>query len=206
MSEIKVSEIKLHKKSHLLALTFSSGENFRLSCEYLRTHAKSAEITTAEQPVSGKADVNIDKVEVQGEYALRLFFDDGYDSGIYSWETLYDLGKNYQTNWDNYLTELAKYGLQREISSQAKKGPIKLKLLYFMDKLVATTGREEEEIEIPEHISKVEELLALLRKRGMRWERDFAEDVIQVTVNKEFVELFTVLDEGDEVAFVPRPK
>jgi len=135
-----------------------------------------------------------------------LFFDDGYDSGIYSWETLYELGKNYHSNWDNYLNKLEKYGLQRESGNQIKKGPIKLKLLYFMDKLIATTRVEEEEIELPETITKVEELLALLRQRGMRWQRDFAEDVIQVTINKEFVELFTVLDDGDEVAFIPRPK
>ena len=87
------TEIKLHQKSKILEISFASGDNFKLPCEYLRTHARSAEIETAEQPVAGKADVNIERIEPQGNYALRLYFNDGYDTGIFSWDTLFELGE-----------------------------------------------------------------------------------------------------------------
>jgi DUF971 family protein/molybdopterin converting factor small subunit len=199
-------EIRLHTKSRLLEIEFSTGENFKLSAEYLRTHAKSAEIKTSEIPVAGKADVNIEKIEPQGTYGLRLFFDDAYDSGIYSWDTLFELGENYDSYWQDYLDALEKHHLTRGKRSNSDTGTIRLKLLYFMDRLLKITKKEEEELELPEEISKVEDLLALLRKRGFAWKRAFGEDSIQVTVNKEFAELFTVLEDGDEIAFVPKPK
>lgn len=75
MKEHHPIDINLHKKSHLLEAVFDTGENCKLSCEYLRTHAKSAEIKSSELPVAEKIDVNIDSIEPQGSYALRLFFD-----------------------------------------------------------------------------------------------------------------------------------
>lgn len=199
-------DIKLHTKSRLLEIEFSNGENFKLSAEYLRTHAKSAEIKTAEIPPAGKADVNIEKIEPQGTYGLRLFFDDAYDSGIYSWDTLFELGEHQQAYWQTYLDALEKHQLSRGQRSTSGDGKIRLKLLYFMDKLVKITQKEEEELELPEGVSKIEDLLALLRKRGFAWNRAFEEDAIQFTVNKEFAELFTVLEDADEIAFVPKPK
>ena len=202
MTEHIPVEINLHKKSRLLEISFDTGENYRLSCEYLRTHGKSAEITTSEAPVAGKINVNIDSIEAQGSYALRLFFDDGYDQGIYSWETLYELGKNYDDNWVQYLKSLDKHQLNRGESDKIHKGPAVIKILYFMDKLVAFT-KEEEEFELPDDISTIQELLESLRTRGNRWQRAFAEDSIQFTVNKEFAKLFTVLEHGDEIALIP---
>jgi DUF971 family protein/molybdopterin converting factor small subunit len=196
-------EIKLHQKSHLLELSFDTGENYKLSCEYLRTHGKSAEITQTEQPVSGKINVNINSIEAQGNYALRLFFDDGYDQGIYSWETLYQLGHDYDKNWQRYLTLLKKYQLNRGQSDKIHNGPNIITILYFMDKLVEFT-KEQEQLELPETINTIQKLLEFLRTRGHRWQRAFSEQRIQFTVNKEFAELFTLLEHGDEIALIPK--
>ncbi len=203
MTEHKPIEINLHKKSRLLEITFDTGENFKLSCEYLRTHGKSAEVTESDVPVTGKINVNIDRIEAQGSYAIRIFFNDGYDQGIYSWETLYDLGKNYEKYWALYLFSLEEQQLNRGKKNTTHKGPTIIKVLYFMDKLIKFTN-EEEELELPDNIHTIEQLLELLRDRGLRWQRAFANDAVQFTVNKEFAELFTVLEHGDEVAMVPR--
>jgi len=206
MNEHNPIAIDLHKKSRLLEITFDTGENFKLSCEYLRTHAKSAEIKTSEIPVAEKIAVNIENIEPQGSYALRLFFDDGYDQGIYSWETLYDLGLNYEKYWAEYLQALDQHNLTRGEADRDHQGPLKVKVLYFMDKIIKFTEKEEEELELPKDVKTVQDLLALLRKRGGRWERSFEDDAIQFTVNKEFAELFTVLEHGDEIALIPRQK
>ena len=203
MKECTPIEINHHKKSRLLEIVFDTGENFKLSCEYLRTHAKSAEVTESDVPVMGKINVNIDSIEAQGTYAIRIFFDDGYDQGIYSWQTLYDLGKNYEKNWALYLFSLDEHKLNRGDIQSTHKGPASIKILYFMDKLIKFT-KEEEDLELPENIKTVEQLLELLRARGLRWNRAFTADAIQFTVNKEFAELFTVLEHGDEVALIPK--
>ncbi|MCK5648536.1 MAG: DUF971 domain-containing protein [Gammaproteobacteria bacterium] len=72
MKEHNPIEVNLHKKSRLLEISFDTGENYKLSCEYLRTHGKSAEITTSDVPVAGKINVNIDSIEAQGSYARNL--------------------------------------------------------------------------------------------------------------------------------------
>ncbi|MCW9012518.1 MAG: gamma-butyrobetaine hydroxylase-like domain-containing protein [Gammaproteobacteria bacterium] len=200
------SEIKLHQKSRLLEISFESGENFKYPCEYLRTHAKSAEMETSDVPVANKSEVNIERIEPQGSYALRLFFSDGYDSGIFSWDTLFDLGSNYDTYWSEYLAALEKHGLQRDGDKKPEDGKIRIKLMYFMTNMLKVTKKETEEIELPESIKDVQSLLKLLRFKGKDWEKMFADDNVQVTVNKQFAELFTRLEHGDEVAFVPKSK
>lgn len=205
MKEHNPIEINLHKKSRLLEVSFDTGENYKLSCEYLRTHGKSAEIISSDIPVAGKININIDSIEAQGSYALRLFFDDGYDQGIYSWQTLYELGKKFDENWAMYLASLEKHGLNRGASDKIHNGPATIKILYFMDKLIKFTN-EEEMLELPEKVTTVQELLDLLSMRGSRWERAFKPDSIQFTVNKEFAELFTLLEHGDEIALIPKAK
>ncbi len=200
------AEIKLHQKSKILEIDFESGENFKYPCEYLRTHAKSAEIETSDVPVAGKADVNIEKIEPQGAYALRLYFDDGYESGIFSWDTLFDLGQNYDNYWATYLTAMHKHGLKRDSGQQSDDGKAHIKLMYFMTNMLRVTRKETEEIDLPESIKDVQGLLKLLRFKGADWEKMFADDAVQVTVNKQFAELFTKLENGDEVAFVPVSK
>lgn len=200
------TEIKLHQKSQLLEISFASGETFKYPCEYLRTHAKSAEIETSAIPVAGKAEVNIDKLEPQGNYALRIYFDDEYDSGIFSWTSLFELGKDYESNWQNYLNRLEQHGLKRHPKQSSSKNEINIRLMYFMTNMLNVTRKENEEISLPTSIQTVENLLKLLRMRGESWQKMFADDSVQVTVNKQFAELFTKLDEGDEVAFVPVSK
>ncbi|MDH5572910.1 MAG: gamma-butyrobetaine hydroxylase-like domain-containing protein [Gammaproteobacteria bacterium] len=200
------TDIKLHQKSKILEVVFDSGENFKYPCEYLRTHAKSAEIETSDRPVSGKANVNITKIEPQGSYALRFYFDDGYDTGIFPWDTLYELGSDYEANWAAYLDAMEKHNLKRDTAEKPTDGKIKIKILYFMTNMLKVTRRETEEIELPESINEVQKLLKFLRFKGKDWEPMFADDAVQVTVNKQFAELFTKLEHGDEVAIVPVSK
>ncbi len=206
MNEHNPIEINLHKKSRLLEVTFDTGENFKLSCEYLRTHSKSAEIKSSAIPVAEKINVNIDNIEPQGSYGLRLFFDDGYDQGIFSWDTLYELGQNYQSYWEQYLKALDQHALTRGETASGHDGPAVIKVLYFMDKLIKITEKDEEQLVLPEQVKTVAELLKLLQQRGFRWQRLFEADAIQFTVNKEFAELFTVLEHGDEVALIPKAR
>ncbi len=199
------TEIKLHQKSRLLEITFNTGETFKLPAEYLRTHARSAEIETADKPVAGKAEVNITNIEPQGNYALRFYFDDGYDSGIFSWETLYELGANQDDYWQKYLDAVEKHGLKRHAGERPEKAHISLR--YFMTNLLAVSKQEQEELDLPPHIEDVAGLMQMLSRRGEGWKKFFAEPgAVQITVHKQFAETFTRLEHGDEVAFVPTSK
>jgi DUF971 family protein/molybdopterin converting factor small subunit len=201
------TDIKLHQKSKILEISFASGETFQLPCEYLRTHGRSAEIETSTTPVAGKADVNITRIEQQGNYALRLYFDDGYDSGIFSWDTLFELGENYDDYWQAYLARLEKHGMKRHAGEKPESGVSKIKLRFFMKNLLEVTRHEEEELELPKDVDDVAALMKLLARRGKGWKKFFEEPgALQVTVNKQFAETFTKLEHGDEVAFVPTSK
>tara|TARA_Y100000766_G_C18590814_1_gene451805 strand:+ start:75 stop:440 length:366 start_codon:yes stop_codon:yes gene_type:complete len=113
----KPTQITLHKRSRSLEIIFDDDSNFQLSCEYLRVYSPSAEVRGhgpgQEKLQKGKEKVNINKVEAVGSYAVKLFFDDGHDSGIYSWETLYDLGSNQEKYWKSYLERLSEAGIER---------------------------------------------------------------------------------------------
>lgn len=198
------TEINLHRKSRLLRIGFSDGAQFELPCEYLRVYSKAAEVVTRDRPETGKEGVNIERIEPQGSYAIRLVFDDGHDTGIYAWETLYDLGKNYETYWQAYLDRLAAAGYSRAgvRLSDAQEDERQLKVLYFAY-LANRLRKESEDLTPPEGVDDVATLLAWLAKR----ERDrgylLALDNVRVTVNKQFAEPFTKLDPGDEIAIVP---
>ena len=113
--------INLHQKSRILSITFDDGSNFDLSCEYLRVHSPSAEVKGhgpgQEVLQVGKENVNITNIEPAGNYAVRLNFDDGHNTGLYSWEYLYELGKNHDINWEKYLNALTEAGHQRKMQS-----------------------------------------------------------------------------------------
>jgi len=114
----KPVEISLHQKSRVLKIAFDTGENFALSYEYLRVHSPSAEVQ-GHGPGQGvlqigKEDVMISRVTPIGSYAIQPTFDDGHDTGIYSWETLYKLGKNQEKYWQEYLDKLAAAGHTRK--------------------------------------------------------------------------------------------
>lgn len=114
------TDVKLHQKSRVLEISFDDGKSFSLPCEYLRVYSPSAEVRGhgpgQEVLQVGKEDVNIEKIEPVGNYAIQLHFDDGHSTGIYSWETLYTLGTNYDALWQEYLDRLKQAGHQRKPS------------------------------------------------------------------------------------------
>lgn len=189
--------IQLHQKSRILSITFEDGKQFALPCEYLRIFSPAAEVKAGTW-VSGKENINILRIEPQGQYAARLVFDDGHDTGIYSWDTLYALGEQQANRWAEYLQWLEAAGIERQTTSGQKR----VKLLYFAylaDKLRAS----EETLELPAQVIDVTSLLAWLRKRRPKTAPLFADDRVRVTVNRQFAEGLTRLDEGDEIALVP---
>jgi DUF971 family protein/molybdopterin converting factor small subunit len=198
------TEINLHRKSRLLRIAFSDGKEFSLPCEYLRVNSHAAEVTTRHVPESGKEQVNIDRIEPQGSYAIRIAFDDGHDTGIYSWETLYDLGLHQAEYWQAYLDKLAAAGIDRSGArlAGAAGAERRIRVLYFAY-LANKMRRESEDVTPPESVQTVEQLLAWLRK--VKGDRGYllADENVRVTVNKQFAEPFTRLDPGDEVAIVP---
>jgi DUF971 family protein len=111
-------EIKLHQKSRVVEVSFDDGKAFRLSCEYLRVYSPSAEVRGhgpgQEVLQPGKKDVEITAIEPVGNYAVKIVFSDGHDTGLYSWDYLYELGKNEAKLWQQYVEKLAVAGLYRE--------------------------------------------------------------------------------------------
>lgn len=116
-SKTKPTEINLHQLSRTLEITFDDGNTYDYSCEYLRCFSPSAEVQghgPGEEVLQiGKEFVSIDKIEPVGNYAVSLHFSDGHNTGIYSWETLHNLGKNREKNWSNYLDRLQEAGHKR---------------------------------------------------------------------------------------------
>ena len=104
------TEITLHQASRALEIAFADGKSFRLPCEFLRVHSPSAEVRGhgpgQETLQAGKKDVTITAIEPVGQYAIQLRFSDGHDTGIYSWEYLYDLGTNHDALWADYLRRM----------------------------------------------------------------------------------------------------
>jgi len=115
-------KIKLHKEDGSLSLEYSDGSHFTLSGEYLRIHSPSAEVRGhgkgQEILQYGKKDVKVSSLESSGNYALQLTFSDDHDTGIYSWDYLYDLATNHSKYWQNYLAALHDAGKNREVNVQ----------------------------------------------------------------------------------------
>ena len=113
----KPTDINLHQKSRVLELTYDDGSNYKLPCEYLRVYSPSAEVTGhgpgQEILQLNKEEVNITAIEPQGNYALKLVFDDKHDTGLYTWEYLLELGSSYEEKWQNYLDRLKEAGHER---------------------------------------------------------------------------------------------
>lgn len=111
------SDIKLHRRSQILEVVFSD-LTCELPAEFLRVHSPSAEVRGhgpgQEELQHGKQDVGITGIEPQGNYAIKLIFSDGHDSGIYAWDYLYDLGSNQDQYWQTYLEKLKEEGKTRE--------------------------------------------------------------------------------------------
>lgn len=111
------TDITLRRRSRTLEIAYDDGARFSLPCEYLRVYSPSAEVRGhgpgQEVLQVGKESVGISRVEPVGEYALRLHFDDGHDSGLFTWDYLYELGSQHDAYWQQYLTRLEKAGHQR---------------------------------------------------------------------------------------------
>jgi DUF971 family protein len=118
---MKPTQINLHQRSRILEITFEDGAHFRLPVEYLRVYSPSAEVQGhgpgQEVLQIGKEDVNIERVEPIGHYAVRLAFDDNHDTGLYSWSYLYELGATYAERWQDYLDRLEAGGHKRKPDS-----------------------------------------------------------------------------------------
>ena len=117
-SKVRPTDIKLHQKSHMLEVAFDDGSHFNLPCEYLRVYSPSAEVRGhgpgQEVLQLGKENVSIAHIEPVGTYAVSLHFDDGHNTGIYSWDWLHHLGINQESLWKEYIDRLAKAGHQRK--------------------------------------------------------------------------------------------
>ena len=115
------TEIKLHQKSRVLEIAFADGKRFTLPFEFLRVYSPSAEVRGhgpgQEVLQVGKKDVEITQVEPVGSYAVQLVFSDGHDSGLYSWDYLYNLGVNQDSMWTHYLERLQAAGASREAAT-----------------------------------------------------------------------------------------
>jgi len=112
------TEIKLHQQSHLMEVAFNNGDRYEFSYEYLRVYSPSAEVRGhgpgQETLQVGKKNIDIKNVEPVGHYAVCLTFSDGHDSGIYSWDYLYDLGRYQEAYWKAYLLRMEQAGASRE--------------------------------------------------------------------------------------------
>jgi DUF971 family protein len=112
------TEIKLHQKSRVLEIAFADGKTFRLPCEFLRVYSPSAEVRGhgpgQEVLQTGKKDVEITAIEPVGRYAIQPKFSDGHDTGIYSWDYLYELGVKQDAQWKSYLARLEEAGKSRD--------------------------------------------------------------------------------------------
>jgi len=110
-------EIRLRKASRLLSVEYADGTRYELGFEYLRVHSPSAEVRGhgpgQEVLQTGKESVAIDRVEPVGHYALRLVFDDGHETGLYTWKYLYELGRDHDKLWRAYLDRLKAAGYAR---------------------------------------------------------------------------------------------
>ena len=111
-------DIKLHQTSRLLEIKFDNNTECMLSCEFLRVYSPSAEVKGhgpgQEVLQLDKENVNILAIEPIGNYAIKLVFSDGHDTGLYSWDYLYDLARDYEALWLEYLGKLSASGHVRK--------------------------------------------------------------------------------------------
>lgn len=111
-------EIQLQKNERKLIIEFDDGSYFEYPAEYLRIESPSAEVkghgSSQRKIVSGCKNIGIESIESIGNYAIRILFTDNHNTGIYSWEYLYTLGKSYEIKWNRYLQILEALGLSRE--------------------------------------------------------------------------------------------
>lgn len=120
--DITPTEIRYDKESRTLTLSYEDGKSWSYTAEFLRVYSPSAEVrghAPGEEILQvGKEDVTIDKIDPVGNYAVSIKFDDGHDSGIYSWDWLYTLGERHDEYWQDYLAKLEAEGIERMTTSE----------------------------------------------------------------------------------------
>ncbi len=121
------TEIKLHQKSRVLEISFADGKTFKLPCEFLRVYSPSAEVRGhgpgQEVLQTGKKDVDIKELEPVGRYAIQPRFSDGHDTGIYSWDLLYDYGVRQDEMWKQYLAPARRRGREPRAGCRVAAAP-----------------------------------------------------------------------------------
>ena len=122
-TDVWPTELRLHKDRRTLTVSFDDGQRFDLPAEYLRVHSPSAEVQghspSERKTVPGKRNVQILEVLPVGNYAVRLVFDDMHSTGIFGWNYLHGLGRDYAVKWQSYLDELAAQLLSRDPKGRA---------------------------------------------------------------------------------------
>jgi len=111
------TDITLHRRSRVLEVTFEDGAHYHLPLEYLRVYSPSAEVSGHGGPMkleTGKRNVGVERIEPVGSYAIQLHFDDGHNTGVYSWDILRQLGEEQDNKWADYLARLAQAGASRD--------------------------------------------------------------------------------------------
>lgn len=130
-------EVKLKQAENILEISFDDASSFRLSAEFLRVHSPSAEVKGhgpgQEVTVAGKRNVAITRLDPVGNYALRIHFDDGHDTGLYTWAYFYEMGRNQEKLWAEYLGKLAAQGLARDPAGPRVKAPASTGLRFNED-------------------------------------------------------------------------
>ncbi|WNO60470.1 DUF971 domain-containing protein [Rheinheimera sp. MMS21-TC3] len=124
-SEIQVTRLHYHKQSRVLDIQFSDQSQTSLTAEFLRVFSPSAEVRRHGNPVlvTNKKQVNIKQLSAVGQYAVKLVFDDGHNTGIYSWQYLHQLATNQTVLWQDYLQQLSAANANREASIAIKFKP-----------------------------------------------------------------------------------
>jgi DUF971 family protein len=127
MNKHTPTEIKLHQKSRQMEISFADGKRFELSYEFLRVYSPSAEVRGhgpgQEVLQTGKQDIEITAIEPVGSYAVQPKFSDGHDSGLYSWDYLYELGCDRDQLWQQYLQRMQAAGASREAGAGPEIAP-----------------------------------------------------------------------------------
>ena len=125
MTDAWPTEIRLHKDHSALTIAFEDGANFTLPAEYLRVESPSAEVqghsAADRQLVAGKREVRIQELIPVGNYAIRIVFDDGHSTGIFTWDTFHELGREQEARWTRYLQELASKNRSRDAAGTVRR-------------------------------------------------------------------------------------
>ena len=189
--------IRLHKKSRYLEIIYGNGDRYNLPFEYLREFSPAAEEKTnhtPSHPGSEQKDVNISAITPIGSYALQIAFDDGQETGIYSWARLYDMAINLQQDWED--REIADGSDATE--DDHNTGERTITILYY-NSLANRLGLDSETITLPGEIVTIGDLIPWLMTRRGEWARALAEK-LKITVNRLAVGLQDRIRDDDEIA------